>query len=789
MNTLDTIADSRLRISLDLVQFPAVLQQVAAWTDTPMGHERIVNAGYLSEAALRQRHDALQEVMRLVRDAETLEISLKGAIPLKDLVRRAQKGGMLNPEELLGIGVTLKVAEAVSTWTNDQDMPLLAQRIARLPSLGYVAQAIFRILDEHGQVKDHASPVLQKIRREIRQSEAEIDRLLDGIIHSGHWAEFLQDPVVTLRFGRRVVPVKAMFRNQVPGIVHDRSSSGQTVFVEPMPVVQKQNQLTELRNQEDEEIRHLLAELSRTVGSVADDCVVTEQTLAWLDELLGIVRYGQHTGAVLPIIGGEDLQIIEGRHPLIEDPVPLDLSLAKSRHILIITGPNTGGKTVALRTTGLIVSLALAGMMVPCRAGTTIPLFDRIWVDIGDEQSIEQNLSTFSSHMARLIPMMEFADDKTLCLIDELGAGTDPDEGSALAEAMIHRLRAHHVYAVVTTHYSRLKLLGFRLPDVENAQVAFNRETLTPTYHLIMGQPGSSHALYIAQRLGMPAEVIDQARALMDEEGTTLADVIEEANHLQMELRAAKQQVREQADALAAQTLALEQERRKWLDTREKEMRRIRDQWRHELDQLHDQMTEAILEVRHQQGPDQARAVEALRDTWRRRGILPQELETTKASPEGHWQAGDYVHVRDFEGLGQVLEVNGKVALVEVGALRVKVPVGDLEAAKAPQPGRTRKPPGRHQGLSSAKAQNLHMECDVRGMTVDEMVDVVDKYLDDAVLAGAFQVRIIHGKGTGVLRKAVGQLLKADPRVSTYRLGERGEGGDGVTVATLGDRE
>lgn len=787
MNTVDTIAESRLRISLDLVQFPAVLQRIAELADTPMGRERILQAGYVKgETAMQKRHESLKEVLRLLRDGERMAVSLRGAVSIAEPARRAGKGGMLTAEELTGIAETLRVAESAREWVNPEDYPLLDRELSQMPSLAGVAQAISRVLDEHAEVRDSASPALHHIRREIRQSEGEIDRLLDGIIHSGHWAEFIQDPVVTIRFGRRVVPVKAMFRNQVPGIVHDRSSSGQTVFVEPMPVVQKQNQLTELRNQEDDEIRRLLAELSRAVGASAAECGAVEQTVGWLDELLGVVRYGQKTQSVLPLMGGPDLRLQDARHPLIEDPVPLNLSLEESRHILIITGPNTGGKTVALKTAGLVVSLALAGMMVPCRAGTAVPWFDRIWVDIGDEQSIEQNLSTFSSHMARLIPMMEFADEKTLCLVDELGAGTDPDEGSALAEAMIYRLREIRAYAVVTTHYSRLKLLGFRLPDVENAQVAFDRETLTPTYHLIMGQPGSSHALYIAERLGMLRSVIGQARALMDEEGTTLADVIDQANHLQMELREARQQVQDQAQALQEKTLAFEQERRRWLETSEKELRRTREQWHKELDVLHEEMMEAITDVRRQQGPDQARAVEALRDTWRRRGILPKDLEPLKNPADLHLAAGDYVQVRDFEGLGHVLEVNGKVALVEVGALRVKLPVDDLERASRPQrpAAGARRSSGGHLAI---KAQQLPVECDVRGMNVEEMLDVVDKYLDNAVLAGAFQVRIIHGKGTGVLRRAVGQMLKADPRVSQFRLGERGEGGDGVTVATLGD--
>ncbi len=786
LNNVDTIAESRLRISLELVQFPEVLEMTARLADTVMGKKRIKLTLYFRDKhKLQERHALLHEVIRLLNNGDNQQISLQGATEIAQDVARAAKGGTLSAQQLLSIALTLKSAQAAKSWVTAEDYPGLHQLLQKMPGLASVGQAVFRVIDEEGKIRDSASPALRQIRRNIQQAEIEIDRILEGILHSSHWAEYIQDAIVTIRAGRHVIPVKAMFRHQVSGIVHDRSASGQTVFVEPMPVVQKQNQVTELHHQEEEEIQRLLAELSLMVGGYHRECVIVEETLGEVDELLAIARYGIRTRSVLPLVGGGDLNLLDARHPLIENPVPLNLSLSSQRPVLIVTGPNTGGKTVALKTTGLVVSLALSGMMVPCAEGTSVPFFDRIWVDIGDEQSIEQNLSTFSSHMARLIPMMEFADDRTLCLVDEIGAGTDPDEGSALAESMIHHLRQRHVYAVVTTHYSRLKLLGFRLPDVENAQVAFDRETLTPTYHLIMGQPGSSHALYIASRLGMPTDIVQHARTLMDEEGTTLADVIDQANHLQMELREAKREVSEQDQALRNKIQELDKERKAWLESNEREKLRMRQQWENELRKLHDEMMNAIEMVRKTQGPDQARAVESLREIWRRRGILPSSLESSQPRAPQIIAQGDYVRVRDFEGVARVLEVNGKIALVEVGTLRVKLATSELERASKPDAPST----GRSRTATALKTQNIRVECDVRGMTVDDMVETVDKYLDDAVLAGAFQVRIIHGKGTGTLRRAVAQMLKSDPRVGHYRLGERGEGGDGVTVVTFGNDE
>ena len=786
LNNVDTIAESRLRVSLDLVQFPDVLETTAHYADTEMGKKRIRSTSYLrDEQKMWKRHTFLREVVRLLHSSDSQQISLQNATEIARDVGRAAKGGILSAEQLLNIGLTLKAAQRAKNWITTDDYPVFQELLQEIPDLLFLSQNIFGILNEDGTIRDSASPTLKQIRHNIQHAQMEIDRILEGILRSSHWAEYIQDTVVTIREGRRVIPVKAMFRHQVSGIVHDRSASGQTVFVEPMPVVQKQNQVTELHHQEEEEIRRLLAELSHAVGGYHHECVSLEEILGDVDELLAIARYGIQTQSVIPQVGGGDLLLIDARHPLIENPVPLYLSLAKTQPILIVTGPNTGGKTVALKTTGLVVSLALSGMMVPCAEGTSVPFFDRIWVDIGDEQSIEQNLSTFSSHMARLIPMMEFADDRTLCLIDEIGAGTDPDEGSALAESMIHHLRQQGVYAVVTTHYSRLKLLGFRLPDVENAQVAFDRETLTPLYHLIMGQPGSSHALYIAGRLGMSQEIVQRARRLMDEEGTTLADVIDQANHLQMELQEAKKEVSEKHQSLQKKMQELDNERQTWIERNEREKLRMRQQWESELRRLHDEMMDAIDVVKKTQGGDQARAIESLREIWRQRGILPTTLTTEKPSSSQDIVQGDYVHVRNFEEVARVLELSGKIALVEVGTLRVKLPVSDLQKTHA-APSRSPTKRGSRTALA-IQAQNIRIECDVRGMTVDEMVERVDKYLDDAVLAGAFQVRIIHGKGTGTLRRALAEMLKSDSRVDRYRLGERGEGGDGVTVVTFED--
>ncbi|MCY0881720.1 MAG: endonuclease MutS2, partial [Firmicutes bacterium] len=450
--------------------------------------------------------------------------------------------------------------------------------------------------------------------------------------------------------------------------------------------------------------------------------------LTWLDQELAIVRYGLATQSVIPEIGQSDLVLVNARHPLIVQPVPMALQVTEKRHVLIISGPNTGGKTVALKTTGLVVAMALSGMMVPCDIGTKIPLFHHIWADIGDEQSVEQNLSTFSSHMTRLIPMARYADPSTLCLIDEIGAGTDPEEGAALATALIDRFRQRGAYVVVTTHYSSLKILAFEEPDIENAHVEFDRDTLSPTYRLIMGQPGSSQAFYIAQRLGLDEEIGRHAQDLMSPEGRALTQVIAQVNEIRQRLDQKSRQIAQDAEQLEIRQRRLEQAEEKLKRQRERDREEAQISFRRQMNEIRQEMENAIDAVRQAQGKEQARAIENLRQAFRSYTDAPPDLARQSTPNEPPQLAvGDEVIVKGFEGVGRVAEISGLTALIEIGALRIKLALADLQKAPESVPrmrsgiARAMKVLDDQSTARQVRQKRMHMsvECDLRGQTAD----------------------------------------------------------------------
>lgn len=774
--------------SLQAIEFPKVLARAAALAETPMGHDAILQLTPLSGDEVKEMQARVRDALRAVSEGR---LGLNGAAAIADMAVRAKKGGVLSLLELVRLSQTLAVAQRVASvltggaGRSQGEFPALTRLWEAVTVPQEFDHRLRQCLSEDASVRDQASSRLAEIRRAIRQINGEIDQIFDRLLTSPQWAPYLQEPVVTLRFGRRVVPVKREFRHSVAGIVQDESASGQTVFVEPSAVVQRQNRLAGLQRQEDAEIERIIAELSRWAGSEADRLVHIHGALTALDVSLAMARYGQALRGILPALGGARLILEEARHPLLDDPVPIGLQLEETRRLLIITGPNTGGKTVALKTVGLMAAMAWSGMMVPCQEAE-IPMLTRIIADIGDEQSLEQNLSTFSSHLARLIPMMAEADDKSLCLIDEIGAGTDPEEGVALAEAMVERLVLRRAYAVVTTHFTRLKLLAFKNPAIQNAQVEFDRDTLSPTYHLVMGQPGGSHALFIARRLGMDEELVARAESLMDAEGVALAEAIWEVNAIQKTLRQKEAALADEQRRLARLRDELERERER-LDKERAEFRaQAREGWRREFERVKQEVDQALRQIQAQAAEERARALEEFRRQFRDWQRLPPALAEADRKSHRRPQVGERVKVAGFSELGVVTALNGETATVEVGALRLKLAVSDLEpAGKSDLP---RKFPARARRPSSAfshKAVALAMECDVRGQTAADALEIVDKYLDDAVLAGAPWVRIIHGKGTGVLRRAIAEALRRDPRVVRYRLGSAQEGGDGATIVHL----
>ena len=770
---------------LDAIDFPKILERLSRETETQMGRERTQHL----EPSLGRQHLLAEQAA--LREARMLlvsgDASLSGAITAGTLARIAAKGGVHGGEALWGIVNTLRVGLRLTRQITDGRFPTLNARCKGVYVPESLLDALAGALREDGELKDQASRELASIRRQIREESRALDVVFERILSMPSWAPYLQDRVVTLRFGRRVVPVKIEFRNKVRGLVHDESASGQTVFVEPLQALEHQNHLTVLERNEAEEIERILTMLSAAVGAEADVLERLQEVLGWLDEMFAKVRLGGAMRATLPDLGGDRLRLIEARHPLLTTPVPISVELSPDQSVLVVTGPNTGGKTVALKTVGLMVAMALSGMMIPCQDATTIPFYERLWLDIGDDQSIEQNLSTFSSHLSRLIPMMREARPSDLCLIDEIGSGTDPEEGSVLAEAMIERLYQAGAHVMVTTHLGRLKLLAYRIEGIENAQVEFDRQSLRPTYRLLTGYPGSSHALYVAERLGMPVPLLERARERMDPEAEAMKRALEDLEQINARLRD------ETADLLLREQHL--QDRDRQLSERETRLERERqamrerglNTWKRQLDELTRKFDQVIREVRSQDAQERQAAMEKLRQAFRAAQDLPSDLQSDGPAlgDNERLQVGDWVMAEGFRDAGRLVELQGRTATVEVGALRLKLPLSDMRKASQSADSQASRRKSSQRTLSAPVRSTVGTELDLRGLTVDDAVYTCDRYLDEAVLGNAPWVRIIHGKGTGALRKAIQQQLAGDPRVVQYRLGESGEGGDGVTVAYL----
>lgn len=732
------------------------------------------------DAALRARYQAVREAMQWMYQENP---TLAGAAAIAGWAELAARGGRLTGEQLAAVARTVAIGAQLRRRLGQGRYPHLRQLFDGVALPEELHAAIAAQLDEHGAVRDEATPKLYSLRRQIAALEEEIDQVLAQILHHPAWAPYLQEPVVTIRFGRKVVPVKAEYRSQVRGLVHDQSGSGQTVFVEPLEVVTRQNRLTYLGRQEAEEVERILDQLSAAVGRVRAELVQLERALAQMDGWLAIVRLGSEMQGHLIDFEGSELWLKDARHPLLERPVPISVRLTAQKRCLIITGPNTGGKTVALKTTGLLVAMARSGLMVPAREDSVIPPVRTVWADIGDEQSLEQNLSTFSSHLRRLIPLSRHAGPESLCLIDEIGAGTDPEEGQALAEALIERLVERRAWTVVTTHFGRLKLLAYSHPGIENGRVTFDRETLTPTYHLVIGQPGGSEAFQIAARLGLEPELVERARSLLHPQQLAFEEALAEIATVQGRLLEQEAELSAIRQELEAERERLEAERREFEAWRERARERAQSGWRREFERYRQEFEALLQAVRESEGKERARALEALRALYRRGQAGPSEWSQEGERPERRAVApavGDWVKAPGLTTPGQVVALSGRTATVELGGIRLKLAVDELAPASAPKPLRRE---GTSLGL--ARRQLMEAERDLRGMTVEEALEAVDKYLDDAVLAGLSVVRVIHGKGTGALRRAIAEALSRDPRVARWRLGGVGEGGDGVTVVYL----
>ena len=710
-------------------------------------------------------------------------------------LRRAQAGGGLGLRELLDIGATLRTIRGLTQWWGKSESvrTALTGRFEVLSPNKYLEEKIFTCIVSEEEVADSASPALAAIRRKIRAASQRVRDQLDKLIRSPGHQKHLQESLVTQRGGRYVVPVKAEFRGEVPGLVHDTSASGATVFIEPMSVVELNNEIRVLRSDEQEEISRILLELSGEAGSFADSIIESYHYAVELDLIFAKAQVAYKMKAVVPQVG-EDGKIVlhSARHPLIakEKVVPTDITLGVGFDTLIITGPNTGGKTVALKTIGLLTLMAMCGLMIPAGEGSCVSVFRHILADIGDEQSIEQSLSTFSSHMVNIIQIFQVVDNSSLILLDELGAGTDPVEGAALAEAVIEKLRSKGARLACTTHYAELKAYAIQTPGVENGCCEFDVATLRPTYRLLIGVPGKSNAFAISQRLGMDEAIVDRARELVSTESNAFEQVVgrleEDRRKMEEELQSLRASAeRAKQSEQEAQRLKEEAEAQfqKEVERAQQEAAQIVQKTRRQADALLNELEDLRRQKNKQLSAEQkARLRSGLKEMESASDPVHQRRDGNYTLPRP-LQVGDDVLIYDIDKDATVLEEpKDGFVLVQAGIIKTRVPLSNIRLMSKRQ--LKKKNPGRTV-TKSVSTPEASSSLDLRGQTVEEALMEVDSFLDRASRMHLSQVTIIHGKGTGALRAAVQQHLRRCAQVKSFRLGTYGEGESGVTIAEL----
>lgn len=792
---------------LETLEYPKVLAQLAQYTSFSASRELALQLDVTSDLAEAERRQRETSEARSLLGSNA-EVSLGGVRDVRPLVERALRGLRLLPQELLDIQATLEAGRPLSRTLGrmGSQVPLLAGLAARIQPCTHLINEIKRCITPRGEVADAASPELAHVRAQLALARERLLERLERFITGADTAPCLQEPLITQRSGRYVIPVKAEYRNRIPGIVHDESASGATLFIEPLSAVALNNELREWQLREEREVARVLDRLTGLVAAEGEAIVSNVEILAQLDLIFARARYAQalratqprlvEFGPRVPLEGqdgvyhpGVHLRLLRARHPLLpaDVVVPIDVQMAlgsRGYFIIVITGPNTGGKTVALKTIGLLCLMAQAGLHIPAAEGSTLCVFDGIYADIGDEQSIEQSLSTFSSHMGNIVHILARATERSLVLLDELGAGTDPIEGSALARAVLSELLRRGITTVATTHHPELKIYAQTQPGVVNASVEFDAETLAPTYELTIGMPGRSNAFAIAERLGLPRHIVAAARQMVDPSLLQSDEFLREVQELRdraerrlQEAEKAAQAARAEREELAAQLAALAQEKGEILE-------QARLQARQELEELRREIARARSELARARAADPAAA--PLRQAVLQAEAVAEAIDRLTDEPHlpgaaRQLRPGDLVRVPGLNARGVLTAVENGHAEVQAGGMRLRLLLSELEPLEEPvaEPAAA---PAQRPGVAAARAQpELHL----RGLRADEAEAQLLRYLDEAFLAGLRQVRIVHGKGSGVLRRLVRQELSHHPLVVAVRAAPAHEGGEGVTIAEL----
>ena len=789
---------NRQEKSLSTLELPAVLELLAA--------EAVSEPGKKAVRALRPISD-VSEVQTRLQEATAARgmIDIKGTpsfYGVKDIAAslgRAARGGMLNPSELLAIAGLLKSARTAKLYAKeDREKETKIDYLFRmLAGDRHLEEQITKAILGEDEIADAASAELAAIRRKIRLTGAKIQETLRKFITSPTHSKSLQDALVTQRSGRYVVPVKAEYKNAVPGMIHDTSSSGQTLFIEPASVVAANNEIRELEAKEQAEIERILMNLTIAAAERREEMESDYEILVRLDTIFARAKLANKLNCTEPTVQSEgEVQIKQARHPLLDQKkaVPIDLRLGGTFDTLVITGPNTGGKTVSIKTLGLLTLMTQCGLHIPAENGSVVTMYKKVLADIGDEQSIEQSLSTFSAHMTNIVDIMEDAEPNVLLIFDELGSGTDPTEGAALAIAIIEHARSCGAMIVATTHYAELKVYATTEPGVVNAACEFNVETLRPTYRLLIGVPGKSNAFAIAARLGLSEAIITDAKKRVDADSANFEEVLIKLDTQRQRM----EQERTETDRL----LKNAKEDRARAETLRREVEeakaKAREQAKREAQELiedarraSDEVFAEIKEIRRQKAKEQDwQAVNDARSDLRRRlneaeTALGEQGETAlvEEAPSREIKPGDTVELRSLGTKAEVITVSGDGTLaLQAGIMKINVKPNEvrlIEGAKK----QFRKPVTK--GETKLRAAGITPEIHVRGMLSDEATAAVEQFLDSAILSNLETVTIIHGKGTGVLRQAVHDILRRNKQVKEYRLGRYGEGESGVTIVTL----
>lgn len=806
--------------SIQILELPKILERVARFASFSAGVSLALGLTPSTDFdEVRRRQQETSEARKLL--AVKTDVSLGGARDVRAAAQLAARAGVLDAPTLLDIKSTLIAARTLRRILSklaDQfpRLAFIAEGLVEIPGL---VEAISNTLDERGEVLDSASPKLAEIRRNLKLAHGRLLQKLDRLVTDPRNAAYLQEAIITQRDGRYVIPLKADFKGRIRGVVHDQSASGATVFVEPLTTVELNNELRELQLAEQNEIRRILAELSAVIGEQAEPIVFTVAALAELDLAFAKARYAEAIRASEPILKDEGsrkevagnpqsplsnlkprlIRLLAARHPLLnpETVVPIDVELGGEggARALVITGPNTGGKTVTLKTVGLLTLMAQCGLHLPAQSGSELSLFRNVFADIGDEQSIEQSLSTFSAHFTNIVRVLEQVDETCLVILDELGAGTDPAEGSALARAVLSYLLDMGATALVATHYPELKGYAQTRPGVKNASMEFDPETLLPTFHLTIGLPGRSNAFAIAARLGLDPTIIAEAKKMVTETTLEAERLLDEIYRQRETVRAERERAEaararaEEAERLLTRRLeSIEAERRKIIEDARRQAAREVEELREELARLKARLARATERIAT---AEPLAEIESELEKVEKKVAVPTALlpQTQPPAQKRAVRLGDTVKLKTLNSIGVVTALTATEAEVKVGRLRVRARLDEVEwrGTASEEEGSRKQAAASPAPLATLKSQAVSpgLELDIRGKTVEEALPELEQYLDQAYLAELPWVRIIHGKGTGKLRQAVREYLRNQPQVKSATTGAETEGGEGVTVVTL----